>query len=65
MPPKELVAFRIEPAQRRQIRRIIRHDREAGGELTEAVFIRTALRLHARREEARMKIKDSKTGEMT
>ena len=64
MPPKELLTFRIEPALRRQIRRIICHVREAGGEMTEAVFIRTALRLHARREEARLQIEDE-TGETT
>ena len=46
----ELIAFRITSGLRDEMRRIIRRARDEGREMNESVFIRTALRLHIRRE---------------
>ena len=51
----ERISLRIERELRRKIADIIRLDRNAGGEMNESVFIRTALRRHVQRENDRLR----------
>ena len=58
---KEVITFRLEPAEREHIRRIVTCERAVGRELSEAAFIRTALRQHVQRENHRLGVASEDT----
>lgn len=60
---KEVITFRLDPAERVEIRRIVEAERADGRELSESVFIRTALRQHIRRENGRLGLASPETRE--